>query len=135
MDKETFSSMAYYAMKRIQLQIDRNVKAAKREIASHDISYAVEHGFSNKYITNSIKRRSSYLIPSYAVRITVRDRVHFYALVDWFNQNVGKGTQFWSVKGKILKYVDPSKPNYDPPVTRRFLIYVSGINYTPMFSL
>ena len=85
------------------------------------------------------------ILPVHIVHIIVRDRDHFYALVHWFNKNVGKGKQFWTVKPsptydngherKILKYVDPAKPKYNPPVTRAWCICVPGFNITPLLSL
>lgn len=143
MSKETIASMCRYATERIRAQIVRNILVAKREIAAHDIFYAREHEFPAEYIKKARKRSLKYLIPVCITHIIVRDRDHFYALVHWFNKNVGMGMHYWTVRAsptynrgrKILKYVDPNNPAYDPPVTRAFLIYVPGIDVTPLLSL
>lgn len=40
---------------------------------------------------------------SYAFRITIRDRAHFYRLVKWLNENVGRGTDKWTMDGRVLR--------------------------------
>jgi len=39
----------------------------------------------------------------HSFRIMIRDREHFYKLVNWFNQNVGKGEDKWTMEGRVLK--------------------------------
>jgi hypothetical protein len=36
-------------------------------------------------------------------RVVVRDREHFYKLVKWLNDNVGKGENNWTMEGRVLK--------------------------------
>ena len=36
-------------------------------------------------------------------RLVVRDREHFYKLVNWLNENVGKGADKWTMEGRVLK--------------------------------
>ena len=36
-------------------------------------------------------------------RVTIRDTDHFYKIVSWLNTNVGKGTQYWTMEGHVLK--------------------------------
>ena len=45
----------------------------------------------------------------HSFRITIRDRVHFYKLVKWLNENVGKGTDNWTMEGRILKTLKAGK--------------------------
>ena len=40
---------------------------------------------------------------SHTFRVTIRDREHFYKIVKWLNENVGKGTEFWTMEGRVLK--------------------------------
>jgi hypothetical protein len=43
-------------------------------------------------------------------RVTIRDRDHFYKLVNWLNTNVGKGTSCWTMEGRVLKTLKQGKP-------------------------
>ena len=36
-------------------------------------------------------------------RVVIRDREHFYQLVSWLNDNVGKGADKWTMEGRVLK--------------------------------
>ena len=36
-------------------------------------------------------------------RVVIRDREHFYKLVKWLNENVGKGEDKWTMEGRVLK--------------------------------
>ena len=36
-------------------------------------------------------------------RVVIRDREHFYRLVKWLNENVGKGEDKWTMEGRVLK--------------------------------
>ncbi len=36
-------------------------------------------------------------------RVAIRDREHFYRLVKWLNDNVGKGADKWTMEGRVLK--------------------------------
>lgn len=38
-----------------------------------------------------------------AFRITIRDRVHFYKIVNWLISNVGRGSDKWTMEGNILR--------------------------------
>jgi hypothetical protein len=42
-------------------------------------------------------------------RVTIRDREHFYKLVNWLNQNVGKGEDKWTMEGRVLKTLKSGK--------------------------
>lgn len=41
----------------------------------------------------------------YSFRVAIRDVEHFYKLVKWLNENVGKGTSYWTMEGKVLKKI------------------------------
>ena len=36
-------------------------------------------------------------------RVIIRDKEHFYKLVKWLNENVGKGEDKWTMEGRVLK--------------------------------
>lgn len=40
---------------------------------------------------------------AHSFRITFRDRNHFYTVVKWLNDNVGKGADKWTMEGRVLK--------------------------------
>lgn len=40
---------------------------------------------------------------AHTFRLVVRDREHFYKLVNWLNENVGKGADKWTMEGRVLK--------------------------------
>lgn len=42
-------------------------------------------------------------------RITIRDRDHFYKLVNWLNENVGKGEDNWTMEGRVLRTLKQGK--------------------------
>ena len=39
----------------------------------------------------------------HSFRVTIRDREHFYKIVKWLNDNVGKGADKWTMEGRVLK--------------------------------
>jgi hypothetical protein len=41
--------------------------------------------------------------------VTIRDREHFYKIVNWLNENVGKGSECWTMQGRILKTLNTGK--------------------------
>lgn len=46
---------------------------------------------------------------AHTFRITVRDTVHFYKIVNWLNANVGKGEDKWTMEGRVLKSLKMGK--------------------------
>ena len=48
-------------------------------------------------------------------RITIRDRDHFYRLVNWLNENVGKGEDNWTMEGRVLRALKQGK-NVSPKI-------------------
>ena len=40
---------------------------------------------------------------SHTFQVTIRDREHFYKIVNWLNKNVGKGEDKWTMEGRPLK--------------------------------
>lgn len=42
---------------------------------------------------------------AHSFRLTIRDTVHFYKIVDWLNKNVGKGSNFWTMEGRVLRHL------------------------------
>lgn len=47
---------------------------------------------------------------AHSFRIVIRDREHFYRLVKWLNDNVGKGADHWTMEGRVLKTINQGKP-------------------------
>ncbi len=57
-------------------------------------------------------------------RVVIRDREHFYQLIKWLNENVGKGKDNWTFEGRVLKSIKQGKtvnpkvyifkPDFDP---------------------
>ncbi len=47
---------------------------------------------------------------SHTFRVTIRDREHFYRMVNWLNGNVGKGEDKWTMEGRVLKSLKSGKP-------------------------
>lgn len=41
----------------------------------------------------------------HSFRVKVRDREHFYKIVNWLNLNVGKGTEYWTMEGHVLRAI------------------------------
>lgn len=39
----------------------------------------------------------------YTFKITIRDRTHFYSVVKWLNTHVGKGSDKWTMQGRVLR--------------------------------
>jgi hypothetical protein len=46
---------------------------------------------------------------AHTFRVTIRDREHFYKLVNWLNTNVGKGEDKWTMEGRVLKTLKGGK--------------------------
>lgn len=46
---------------------------------------------------------------AHTFRVTIRDRDHFYKLVKWLNDNVGKGADNWTMEGRVLKTLKQGK--------------------------
>jgi len=46
---------------------------------------------------------------THSFRVTVRDREHFYRLVNWLNTHVGKGEDKWTMEGRVLKTLKAGK--------------------------
>jgi hypothetical protein len=45
----------------------------------------------------------------HSFRVTIRDREHFYKIVNWLNDNVGKGEAKWTMEGRVLKTIKAGK--------------------------
>lgn len=54
---------------------------------------------------------------THSFRVSIRDKEHFYRLVSWLNENVGKGSEFWTMEGRVLRNIKMGK-KVDP------LIYI-----------
>ena len=55
---------------------------------------------------------------AHSFRLTIRDREHFYRVVKWMNENVGKGADKWTVEGRVLKSLKQGKS-----VDRKIYVY------------
>lgn len=45
----------------------------------------------------------------HSFRVTIRDHEHFYKLVNWLNDNVGKGKDKWTMEGRVLRSLNSGK--------------------------
>ncbi len=45
----------------------------------------------------------------HSFRIDLRDKEHFYRVVNWLNGNVGKGSDKWTMEGRPLKSIKQGK--------------------------
>lgn len=52
---------------------------------------------------------------SFTCTLTIRDKAHFKKVVNWLNENIGKGREYWTATGKILR-----KLRYGKSVTTQF---------------
>lgn len=46
---------------------------------------------------------------AHTFRVMIRDREHFYKLIKWLNDNVGKGEDKWTMEGRVLKTLKQGK--------------------------
>lgn len=67
--------------------------------------------------------------------IAVRDRDHFYRLVNYCNKTYGKGSDKWTVCGRVLKFVDPTKHAYNPPAYKIWKVMKPGLNLSHLLSI
>lgn len=65
---------------------------------------------------------------AHTFRVTVRDREHFYKIVNWLNANVGKGKEQWTMEGRVLKLLKLGKP-----VTKA--VYIFRQDFDPQSAL
>lgn len=59
----------------------------------------------------------------YSFRITIRDRKHFYKIVNWLNESLGKGTDKWTMEGRALKLLKEGKS-----VSRKIYVYTENFD-------
>lgn len=60
---------------------------------------------------------------THVFRLTVRDRDHFYKIVNWLNDNVGRGKTMWTMEGRVLRGLKDGKS-----VTRKVFVYVDDFD-------
>ena len=104
--------------------IERNCKAALRRIDSFIHKFAEEAEWQ---LQNPVHWRH--------IILTIHNREQFYKIVNWCNKNIGKGSQYWTARGRVLKFIDPTKKAYNPPVTRIWVIKVPGIDISPLLNM
>ena len=57
---------------------------------------------------NKISKRSESAV--YSFRISFRDKEHFYKIIHWLNQNLGKGRQYWELSGVgVVKFFNKNR--------------------------
>jgi hypothetical protein len=66
------------------------------------------------------------------VTLIIRDREHFYKVVNWCNKNIGNGGQYWTAHGRVLRSIDPTKKAYNPPAKKGWVVKVPNIDVTPI---
>ena len=60
---------------------------------------------ASKVPTVNLKEQNA----SHTFKVTIRDRDHFYKIVNWLNANVGKGEDKWTMEGRVLKNLKMGK--------------------------
>lgn len=65
---------------------------------------------------------------AHTFKVTVRDRDHFYKLVNWLNANVGKTTDNWTMEGRVLKQLNIGK-------TVNTKVYIMRVDFDPSTAL
>jgi hypothetical protein len=51
----------------------------------------------------------------FSITLTIRDKDHFKKVINWLNDNIGKGREHWTCTGKVLR-----KLQYGRSVTTKF---------------
>ena len=82
----------------------------------------------NKQVTSKEPVNLKEQNAPHTFRVTIRDRDHFYKLVNWLNANVGKGEDKWTMEGRVLKTLKGGK-------TVSPKIYVFREDFDPSSSL
>lgn len=81
----------------------------------------------NKVATRKAREKVARLFypePFQRVTLTIHTRDQFYACVKWCNKNCRPGSEYWTVVGRVLRYIDPSKHTYKPPRTTDWILKV-----------
>jgi hypothetical protein len=73
----------------------------------------------------SVPENMKELKAIHTFRVTIRDLNHFYKIVKWLNDNVGKGTENWTMEGRVRKYLKEGKS-----VNRKVYIYKDDFDPT-----
>lgn len=60
---------------------------------------------SNKVQPVNLKEQKAV----HSFRITIRDRDHFYKIVKWLREHVGKGEDKWTMEGRVLRAIKKGK--------------------------
>lgn len=103
-----------------------------------------------RFIENSAKKHSKALfraaypvvkgnVPLGEVQSSVVLSIHteeqFYKCVNWCNNRIGKGSEFWTVRGRVLRFIAPWKPKtYNPPAAKEWVCFVPGVDITPLIA-
>lgn len=66
------------------------------------------------------------------VTVTVVDRDHFYRIVHYCTKHYGHGSHCWTTAGRVLRFVDPARPSYNPPRIIDFIIYTPGADVSQL---
>lgn len=66
------------------------------------------------------------------VTLTIHTEEEFYRCVNWCNARIGKGSQYWTARGRIHRKICPTKAAYDPPAVNEWVCFVPGIDLTPL---
>jgi hypothetical protein len=60
---------------------------------------------TNKETPVNLKEKNA----AHTFRVIIRDKDHFYKLVKWLNDNVGKGEDKWTMEGRVLRTLKQGK--------------------------
>lgn len=60
------------------------------------------------------------------IPVTFRDRKHFYSVVNWLNEHVGRGKENWTIHGRPLKVIKANERGDKKPA--KFNIAVKNVD-------
>lgn len=105
-------------MERITASIEKSAARHKKTIFLSAYP-KIEHGIPAEEVQSSIT-------------LEIYNEEQFYRCVNWCNNRIGKGKQYWTVKGKVLKFIAPWKKAYNPPAIKEWVCFVPGVDLTPL---
>lgn len=98
------------ALDQINELIEKRVKSVRKQIFKM-FHPPVPFAAASQHVVNSVV-------------LTLRDTDEFYRAVHWCNHYAGKGSHRWTVRGRVLRFIDPKKKTYNPPAIKEWIFFV-----------
>jgi hypothetical protein len=98
------------ALERVNALIEKRAKSARKKI------------FNMFHPVPEFVPASQHVVDS--VVLTLRDTDEFYRAVHWCNRHAGQGSKRWTVRGRVLRFIDPKKKAYNPPAIKEWVFFV-----------